>query len=129
MSNTRKLRSPKGTIRVALLSGHVTIITEEPVDVPEIFWSSAYSLGAISGDMTSEKKAGEVEAAKKKLLEEAVEKEKRLEKVLRGLFDNPKGAIGQDKKPLVRKVSALLKEPVDKPTMLNLWNKLLEEMG
>lgn len=129
MSETRKLKSPKGTIRVTLTSGHVLILTEEARDVSALYWSEAYRLGAVSGDMVGDlpDSKEEIEKLKEKKVKEAFNK--KLEACLKDLFENPRGAIDKNGDPLVRKVSAIIGEPVRKPEMMTLWNTLKETEG
>jgi hypothetical protein len=52
MAETKKFRSASGTdVRLALLSGHVTIVGNEWVDLQEVFWRDAYANGCVSNDM------------------------------------------------------------------------------
>lgn len=49
---TKKFRSASGSeVRVAMLSGHVTIIGSEWTPLSEIFWKDAYANGCVSEDM------------------------------------------------------------------------------
>lgn len=45
----RTLREDK--VRIALTSGHITVVDKDWVDLHEIFWSEAYSKGCMSEDM------------------------------------------------------------------------------
>jgi len=125
MNKTRKLRAAKGTIRVALTSGHVMLLTEEPRDVSDIFWKEAYALGAISGDMVETTIAERELKVKEDIRIKEEEELKELTTVLKGLIDSPKGAVDKNNLPLVRKVSAMLGRPVKKPIMLKIWAELL----
>lgn len=125
MIKTRKLKAPKGEIRVALTSGHVTVIGEEPTDVSDIFWSEAYSLGAISGDMKETTIADKAAKAEEEKIAQDAKDLAELTDVLKGLIDSPQGAIDKNNLPLVRKVSAMLGRPVKKPVMLKVWEELL----
>lgn len=52
MAETKKFRSASGSeVRLALLSGHVTIVGNEWVDLQEVFWRDAYANGCVSNDM------------------------------------------------------------------------------
>ena len=117
--------APKGDIRVALTSGHVTVIGKEPTDVSEVFWAEAYSLGAISGDMKETTIAEKAIKVKEDIAEKEAKELAGLTEVLKDLIDNPQGAIDKNNLPLVRKVSAMLGRPVKKPVMLKVWKELL----
>jgi len=129
MSNIRKLRSPKGNIRVALTSGHVITITEELRDVPEVFWAGAYSQGAVSGDMVGSTLTDKAAAKKLELEAEEFLQLTKLKEVLISLFNAPQGAIDKNGLPMIRKVSALVGSTVNKPEMLTLWEELKETEG
>jgi len=126
MNNTRKLRSPKGTIRIALTSGHVMLLTEEVREVSNIFWKEAYSLGAISGDMEESTVAEKEEVARAERAEKEAKELEELTDILKGLVENPRGAVDKNNLPLVRKVSAMLGRPIKKPIMLKVWNEILK---
>ena len=52
MAETKKFRSASGSdVRLALMSGHVTIVGNEWVDLQEVFWRDAYANGCVSNDM------------------------------------------------------------------------------
>lgn len=56
-----KFKSKSGSpVRIALLSGHVTIVTGEFQQLNEIFHSEAYSLGCVSEDMIQNKAASAI---------------------------------------------------------------------
>lgn len=49
---TKRFRSASGSpVRLALLSGHVTIVGTEWVSLGEVFWREAYANGCVSDDM------------------------------------------------------------------------------
>lgn len=129
MSNIRKLRSPKGSIRVALTSGHTIIITEEAREVGELFWAEAYALGAISGDMESKTAVEKIELENAEAFLKSEEASAELLKLLSDLFENPRGALDANNNPIVRKISAMLGRSVKKAEVIAIWKTLEKDKG
>ena len=130
MSNSKKFKSPDGKdIRVSMLNGLCCTIGSEWREVPEGMWQVAYSLGAISGDM----EGGSVEdkAAIKKAELEAEKKllTAKITLVLKELFNKPDDNLDKNGNPLVRKISAIVGEPVAKAEMYAIWKELKETEG
>lgn len=130
MQNKKKFKAPNGQpdIRVALLSGHITIIGQQFVDLAELFWAEAYSLGALSEDMTDPKtfdqavqeKADEVKAEEAKFY-------KFLKRQLRTIYDKPTGNVDKNGNPMYRRVVSLVKKTVKKELIMKAWDEIKAE--
>jgi DNA/RNA endonuclease G (NUC1) len=128
MVRTKKFKSPVETpIRIALISGHVALITKEGIELPDQFWKEAYAAGAISGDMESLSTIDE----ERKLIEEAkaekLKEEEELKDFLVKIYKDPRSYLDKDNIPLVRKVSGAMGRRIIKSDMLKVWEQVVKE--
>lgn len=128
--NRKKFKAPNGSddIRVALDSGHITIIGREYIDLPEFFWGEAYRLGAISEDMTDSKTFEEAVAEKAaQVRKEEAEFYQLLKEKLRTIYDSPNGNVDRNGNPLYRRVVSLVKKAVKKEMIMKAWDQVKAE--
>jgi len=130
MNKTKKFKAPNGSedLRVVTMSGHITIIGQEYKELPEFFWSEAYSQGALSEDMTDKKtfdeavaeKAAEVKKTDKEFFEF-------LKEQLKTIYDNPTGQVDKFGNPIYRRVVSLVKKPVKKELIQKAWGQIVKQ--
>lgn len=90
--NTKEFRSQTGKpVRISLVSGHTIIIpADEWADVPEIFWSEAFSKGCLSKDTLNAVMAEQVAKEQPKIhkmMSNLAERRDAIERVLAGWFE------------------------------------------
>lgn len=130
MQNKKKFKAPNGEpdIRIALLSGHITIIKQEYVNLPEIFWTEAYSAGALSEDMTDSKTFDQaVKEKAKEVKEQEEEFYQFLKEKLKEIYKKPTGNVDRNGDPLYRRVVSLVKKAPKKELITRAWKELTEE--
>lgn len=130
MQEKKKFKAPNGhpDIRVALTSGHVTIIGQKFIDLPELFWQGAYAEGALSEDMVDPRSFDEAVAEKAAEVKEEADKfYKFLKEQLQTIYDKPNGNIDKNGNPLYRRVVSLVKKTVKKELIMKAWDEIKEE--
>lgn len=127
----KKFKTPNGQspVRVALLSGHVTIIPNDKfVSLPEFFWAESYAAGAISEDMTESKTVEEVNREEiEKVTRDREEFYEKLKESLREIYSKPTGKVDRNGFPVYKQVVALVKKPVKKELIEKAWKEVILE--
>lgn len=128
--NLKKFKAPNGqpNIRVALLSGHACVITQEYIELGPIYWAEAYAAGAISSDMTEDKSVKQARAEHDaEVAKEEAEFFDFLKSKLQLIHDKPVGFIDGNGFPLYRKVTSLVKKAVKKDLIIKAWEEVKSE--
>ena len=128
--DTKKFKAPNGKddIRVALLSGHACIITQEFLPLGELYWNEAYAAGAVSEDMTEDVSVKQALQEKKKEVDaEADAFYKELKEKLTEIYNKPVGLIDKNGYPLYRKVTSAMKKAVKKDLITKAWEEIKQE--
>ncbi len=126
---TKIFKSPVGTLRVALTSGHVALIDENGIELDEKFWKEAYAVGALTGDMEDVSAIDKAERAQKEKEDAQKAEYEKLIKFLEGVYDDPRTFLDKNNKPLASKVVAASGVKTDKKTILKLWDIVVSSRG
>lgn len=125
--NFKKFRSTTGPIRVTSLAGHVAMIEDTFVSIPEVLWGSAYSQGAIAEDTKVNDYREYAKEQKELMAEEEAKANQKLKEKLQYIYDNPNGYVNSGGDLMIRKAVAYLKEPVKSATLLKIWDEIVSE--
>jgi hypothetical protein len=114
-------------IYVTSLSGHSVVLTGKFKSVPDILWSQAYALGGLSEDMKVASIKNHIEEKRLEALAKEAEERAIIKEKMQIAYQNPALYLDTKNKLIQRKVVSLLKQPIKRDLMDEIWSEIVIE--
>jgi hypothetical protein len=115
------------SIHISSLSGHQVVLGKEFREVPDILWSQAYSLGALSEEMHVPSVKNHIEEKRLELLEKEAQDRQEIKSKMQVAYQNPAIYLDAKSKLIQRKVISLLGKPIKRDLMDEIWAEIVTE--
>jgi hypothetical protein len=114
-------------IHISSLSGHQVVLGKEFKEVPDILWSQAYSLGALSEDMQVTSVKNHIEEKRLELLAQEAADRAIIKDKMQTAYQNPAIYLDAKSKLVQRKIISLLGKPIKRDLMDEIWAEIVTE--
>jgi hypothetical protein len=124
----KKFRSANGEmIHISSLTGHQAVLKKDFQLLPDILWSQAYSLGALSEDMQVTSIKNHIEEKRLELLAQEAEERANIKDKMQVAYQNPAVYLDTKSKLVQRKIISLLGKPIKRDLMDEIWAEIVTE--
>lgn len=114
-------------IYIAALSGHLVVLTGEFKELPDILWSQAYALGALSEDMRVTSVVNHIEQKRLEAIAKEAEERASIKDRMQVAYQNPAIYLDSKDKLVQRKIVSLLNKPIKRDLMDEIWAEIVIE--
>jgi hypothetical protein len=114
-------------IHVQSLTGHSVVLGKEFREVPDILWSQAYALGAVSEDMQVTSVKNHIEEKRLEMLAKEAEERADIKEKMQVAYQNPAIYLDAKGKLIQRKIISLLKATIKRDLMDEIWAEIVTE--
>jgi hypothetical protein len=123
--NFKRFRAQKGQeVVVSSTLGHMFTLSDSFQELPEVLWSIAYSVGAISEDMKGQDEELWISAKKEELKEKNNNEREQITSVLKEIFEEPGDKLTKFGIPKVAEVTAMLGWKPEQNVVSELWEQI-----
>ena len=124
----KNFRSANGEmVHISSLSGHQVVLGKEFREVPDILWSQAYSLGALSEEMQVTSVKNHIEEKRLELVAKEAEEREVIKDKMQVAYENPAVYLDSKDKLVQRKIISLLGHTIKRDLMDDIWAEIVSE--
>jgi hypothetical protein len=114
-------------VHLSSMSGHQVVLCKEFREVPDILWSQAYALGALSDDMQVTSVKNHIEEKRLELLAKEAEDRATIKGKMQVAYTDPALYLDAKGRLIQRKIISLLGQTIKRDLMDEIWAEIVVE--